>query len=349
MKYGTVKDKVHKSIWQRLKHLLLPTSTSMVFDLFQEDKIAHFYTGTVQNTLTHNYLATSNAFDPKFDEGHVFLVKDIPSFLQLTIDTTAHGRQHRCIEQYKGYLVDISNSKDLNDYLDSHLSSRNRKNLRAKQRKLEESGTISYTFHFGEIDKSEYDRLFDAFYRLLEKRFHEKKMYNKNLVQWHYYHALAYPLILAKKASLFVIYDGDNPITLTLNFHKGDIVFSAIQTYDIAYSGYNMGDISMVKHLEWCKSLNVALFDLSMGVTDYKLKWCNRTYSFHYQLFYSKSSLLAHIVLYYTLLKLRLKQYLRDKHIIGKRFQYDTFFYKKQVKKLKNYDWKASNCTEVQN
>lgn len=328
------------NFFKKLKQLVAPIRSGFVFDLFLESKVPKYYKKEVLNTLTQLELTGLNTVDAVTIVHNVGIVEDIPDYLQVHMASASTKLKTKTLAQYQGYLVDLRSSTDVNAYLTTYLSSRNRKNLRSKQRKLEETYPITYMFYYGDISREEYDYLFDCFYTLLETRFHEKKMYNKNLVQWNYYYEVAYPLILNKTASLFVIYNANKPITLTLNFHKRDIVFSAIQTYDVAFSSYNMGDISMLKHLDWCKKNEMAIFDLSKGVTDYKVKWCNHTYTFYYQLFYNPKSLLSVCAVHLISLKLRLKQYLRDKNIIGKWFQYDKFFYKRQIQKLKDYNWK---------
>ena len=72
--------------------------------------------------------------------------------------------------------------------------------------------------HIGDISKSEYDFIFSEFRRLLEKRFTDKQVSNNNLneKEWNFYYDVAYPLIVEKKAALFVVYDNDKPIGLSL-------------------------------------------------------------------------------------------------------------------------------------
>jgi CelD/BcsL family acetyltransferase involved in cellulose biosynthesis len=222
----------------------------------------------------------------------------------------------------------------------NQLSKRNRKNLFSKVRKLENNHQVTYKMYYGGITKEHYDFLIDTFYKLFDRRFKEKRIYNKNLINWKYYHELIYPMILDKKASLYVIYDQDKPIDITLNFHLGHIVFSFMHTYDIDYSNFNMGDISMLKHLDWCFGHQIALFDLSIGETGQKIKWCNYSYDFKYHIFYNPKSLNSNILTLIICLKLKLKQFLRDRNIIGKLFQYDKFFYKRRAKKLKNFNWR---------
>lgn len=159
---------------------------------------------------------------------------------------------------------------------------------------------------------------FDVFHKLVHRRFNDKRVYNNNLIKWKYYNNLVYPMILEKKTSLFVIYDKEKPIDITLNYHLGDIVFSFMHTYDIDYSRFNLGDISMVKHIDWCIEHQIPIFDLSIGETGQKIKWCNYSYDFKYHVFYNPGSVSSRLKTRIICLKLKQKQFLRDKNIIGK-------------------------------
>lgn len=313
-----------------------------LYSIFVENHIPPYYQEAIVNTLDNNRITLPAGQSPIKGNSSVVLVPNIPDYLNVSLNLGEAGMKCKKASQYQGFLVHLKDGIDSKTYLSEQLSKRNIKNLYAKQRKLEAGHKISYIFHYGDISKEHYDFLFTEFYTMLKRRFLEKKMYNNNLLNWKFYYDLAYPMILKKKASLFVIYDGEKPITLTLNFHLKDIVFSYIQTYDIDYSHYNMGDISMVKHIEWCQKNEFSVFDLAMGQTDYKLKWCNHVYNFEHHLFFNPGSAYSSLKSYLLSQKLRLRQYLRDKDIIGKRFQMDKFLFKRRVKRLNNFNWKES-------
>lgn len=313
-----------------------------LYSIFVDNHIPPYYQEAIVNTLDNNYIKLPIDQAPIKGKDGIDVVPNIPDYLTAPLNIGDTGFKCTRVRQYQGYLVHLKGGIDCKSYLSEQLSKRNIKNLYAKQRKLEAGHKISYIFHYGDIAKDHYDFLFTEFYTMLKRRFLEKKMYNNNLLNWKFYYDLAYPMLLEKKASLFVIYDGQKPITMTLNFHLRDIVFSYIQTYDIDYSGYNMGDISMVKHIEWCKENDFSVFDLAMGQTDYKLKWCNHIYNFEHHIFFNGSSSFSSVKSYILSQKLRLRQYLRDHDIIGKRFQMDKFLFKSRVKRLNNFNWKES-------
>ncbi|MBC6997204.1 GNAT family N-acetyltransferase [Cytophaga sp. FL35] len=298
-----------------------------VFDFFMKGTVPPMYKAPIKNKLTNKSLPISiNQAD--FKNIKLITVWDIPEYIDVPEAPLNKNISRRKIRQYKGFLIDLTGSKSVDDYLLKQLSARNRKKLRSKKKRLEADHNIEYCFFYGKMERAAYDKLFSQFAALLEKRFDEKRVHNNNLHIWHYYQELAYPLLLKKRASLFVIYDKEQPINIALHFHLEDTVFSYIQTYDIAYSDYNMGDISMLKRLELFFRLGIKTIDLSMGTTDYKIKWCNYPYHLYFHLFYRKNNLISWSKMITTAYKLRLKQYLRDKDILGKRFRLDKLKYR---------------------
>lgn len=304
-----------------------PWGNRFFFDLFKTGYASPFYQLPIRNRLTDDILFDENneINEQKFDD--VSVIWDIPEYLEVNLKQLGPHVKVSKIRQYKGYLMDLSPFKNLDGFLAKQLSSRNRKKLRSKTRKLESEHDIRYAFYFGNVEKEEYHRLFDTFYDFLEERFEEKKTVNNNLGKWDFYRDLVYPMILEKRASLFVIYDGDKPVTIGMQFHLSRTVFSYVQSYDIAYSQYNMGDISTMKRLEWCFEQGFDILDLSMGETDYKLKWCNHQYDLYFHVFHNSKSVAAVFKSRVRISKLTFKQYLRDKDILGKLFKLDKFKY----------------------
>ena len=100
------------------------------------------------------------------------------------------------------------------------------------------------------------------------------------------------------------------------------------------------GDVCMVERLDWLLVHNFKVFDFLMGETYYKIKWSNRTYVYDHHLFYKAGSMVGYLKMQFTKAKLRLKQYLRDKGILGKVFSMDRILYRRMSKKLKGFDWK---------
>ncbi|AUP77255.1 GNAT family N-acetyltransferase [Flavivirga eckloniae] len=314
---------IHKLFFNKNSHL--------IFDLFLNKTISSLYNGKVSNALTQRNYTTKNLIDSDFKS--IYITKDIPNYFTFTPKDA--NTKFKEVLQYNGYLLNLSGYTNATDFINSTLNKRNRKNLNSKTNRLHENHNISSQVFFGSIDKQEYDRIFEDFYKLLNARFKKKKMYNRYLPNWNDLQASTFQKIQDRNASLHVIYDNSNPIAITLNFHLNDIVFSHIQTYDMNYSKYNMGDISMVHHIEWLINNHISIFDLSMGKTYYKEKWSNHTYHFFYHIFYNKRSIISRLSARVIALELKLLQFLRNKNIIGKLFMFDKLIYTYKSKVVK--------------
>ncbi|TGV03941.1 GNAT family N-acetyltransferase [Flavivirga rizhaonensis] len=308
-------------------------NSHLIFDLFLENKINSFYAPHILNNQTNVSFSPSFALSSTFKT--LYIVKDIPDYLNLEFQKLNNNTDFKKVNQYKGYLVNLIECDSTEAFIAKNLNKRNRKNLYSKKRKLYKNHKISSQIFFGSISKSVYDNIFETLYTLLKNRFKEKKIHNRYLSNWKALQASTFQKILDKQVSLHIIYDDSKPIVITLNFHKGDVVFSHIQAYDVNYSRYNLGDISMMNHLEWLINNNIAVFDLSMGKTYYKEKWCNHTYTFIYHIFYNKKALLSKVCANIIVNELKFIQFLRNKSIIGKLINFDKFlyYYKSNVSK----------------
>lgn len=171
--------------------------------------------------------------------------------------------------------------------------------------------------YYGAMDYGEYDIIFNHFKKLLEKRFLDKGTTNNNLdpKEWNFYAEVAYPMILEKKASLFVIYDGNTPVSVTLNYFSETILFDAITVFDIDYKKFNLGSVTIMKLIEWTIDNKFRCFDFSKGYFDYKKRWANKEYDFEYHLYYDRSSLLATTLARTMAHYFKLKQFLRKKDL----------------------------------
>jgi len=296
-------------------------------ELFLENKMTRHLKVPVINSISANPLALKQ----DSEEGNIkclLLIKDIPSYLTVFPNTTTNQYTFKSIAQYQGFLINLSQYGSLEAYLKTQLSKRNIKNLVAKQKKLEAAHQIRYEVFNGPLDKQTYEVLFEAFYNMLLTRFQQKKIDNRYLSQWNQLKLDTYRNLLHKKASLHVIFSDETPITITLNYHLEDITFSHIQAYNIRYAAYNMGDIAMLKQLEWCFEQQKKVFDMSIGQTAYKTKWCNQAYTSNYLVCYPKKSMLSSISAHVVVLGLIMKQHLRNYNIIGHTWSIDALKYK---------------------
>ena len=247
----------------------------------------------------------------------VLLVYDVPTFFDLDLTTLNGSLQLRKIKQYPGFLVHLDKYTDLGHYMSLSFSKSSRYKLNKYKKRLEDSFDISYKMFLGDISKEEYESVFEHFKILLEKRFLDKGIANNNLdpKEWNFYHEVAYPLILEKKASLFVIYEGNTPIGVTLCYFSENILFDAITVFDIDYEKFHLGSVTIMKLIEWSLEHNIKVFDFSKGYFDYKKRWANEEYNFEYHVYHDSNSITAKIISWFILKFFSLKQKLRDKKV----------------------------------
>ncbi len=313
-----------------------------VFNVFLERQIGPFFEKKILNQLTGKELDRPSHIPLNTSAG-VHLAMDTSGYFNLQTSPLGKEFQKKTIRQYPGFLVNLNTVATIDEYLRNQLSKRNRKNLRSKTNALERDGDITYRYFFGEMERGHYDFLFERFYDFQKTRFEQKKIYNRYLTDWQSLYDSVYPLIIGKKVYLFVMYDGEKPIAFTLNYLFGDIAFSHMQSYDISYSKFNLGDICMVKNLEWCIAHKIDIFDMSIAKNAYKEKWCNHIYYFYHHIFFKSNSLIFKQIANILYLKYKSIQFLRDKQIIGHKIKLDQLKYYWYRKKLKNQTWVKNN------
>ena len=342
-----------KAIW--LKHFNSKNDSVKIFKYFsglefvkKTNKPLYFNVGET-HTKGLDYEINSTEESELYNK--TCLVFDVPAYFNT--DTTKLGDRIKLLKskQYPGYLIETGKYNSLNDYMLERFSKNSRNKNKKFKRRLEDSFNIRYKMFFGEMTKEEYDFVFNAFKNLLEKRFTDKKVTNNNLdtKEWSFYHEVAFPLILEKKASLFVIYDNDKPIGVTLSYFSDDTLFDAITVFDIDYFKFHLGSVTIMKLIEWCIDNNIKILDFSKGYFEYKTRWCTQTYDFEYHIYYDSDSIKSKLVAYSIKRFYDFKQSLREKNINEKLHKL-TYKLKQKDKVLavnKSYNFIASDKIEV--
>ncbi|MEB8347223.1 GNAT family N-acetyltransferase [Flavobacteriaceae bacterium KMM 6898] len=278
----------------------------------------------------------------------VLLIYDVPSFFDLELPTLNKNSQLHKIQQYPGFLIQLDNFNDLSHYMVSNFSKSSRYKLNKYKKRLEDSFDISYKMFLGDISKEEYDFVFEHFKILLEKRFLDKGITNNNLdpKEWDFYYEVAFPMILEKKASLFVIYEGNSPIGVTLSYFSENILFDAITVFDIDYEKFHLGSVTTMKLVEWSLKNNIRTFDFSKGYFDYKKRWANKEYRFEYHVYHDSNSISAKLIAWSVFGFFTLKQKLRDKKIIEKLQKLRYHLKSKKVESTPNLTYEFSDLKQ---
>ena len=219
------------------------------------------------------------------------VVKDIPDYLEVEFNDLVNKFRTAKIKTLEGYYIELSAFDGYDDYLKLKISSKRRSNLRKYQRRLEQCFDIRYTIYCGAIDQQEYRRLFEVMEEFLKRRFTEKKEVNYEIPHLREMEELLYDLILSKKASLFVIYHNNRPISIRINMFYKELAYYIISGYDIDYSAFHIGAIDMLKNIEWCMENRFTRYDLLKGYADYKKNWTTHRYYNYDHLIYQPGSL----------------------------------------------------------
>ena len=307
---------------------------------FVKNKYLPLYVNTGKN-LTNgiSYAIKKKETDYK---KKVFFLYDIPEYYNVNNQVNGYLKL-KTIRQYKGYLIDLTKYKNTEDYFSKEFSGKSRWKINNAKKRLEACFKIKYGILCGKDTKKEdFLFVFDYFNKLLTKRFNEKQINNHylNLKKWSYLQELVLLLILKKEAALFVIYNNDIPVSISLNYISKNILYGALTVFDIDYSKFYLGYIDNLKHIEWCYQNNIEIFDFSKGEFDYKKRLANKEYYFEYHLLYDSKSIRCNIISNSICLFFKFKQLLRENNIHN--LFHEMLFYIKGIKykKTKNISFR---------
>jgi hypothetical protein len=209
---------------------------------------------------------------------------------------------------FKGYAIFLDDFASADAYIKYRFRS-NAKGIRRRVKRLESCFQISYKTYYGAIEEEEYNLLMDCLEKMLIRRFKQRNDVSQSLIRWDHYKSIYFSLINQKKASLFVVYDNNNPIVISLNHHFHGQLFSAISSYDIDYRKFSLGSVEIYKKLDWCIANNHKSYEMGMGDLTYKREWCNHIYNFEHQIIYPKKSISAAISAAIEYLKVSFKEF----------------------------------------
>ncbi|CAH8286187.1 acetyltransferase (GNAT) family protein [Mariniflexile fucanivorans] len=305
----------------------------------REQFIWNFLKGNEIPTFFKNVSLNSTIFNNPTNSSNQ--VENLPLVINLSLFPTFLEYKFLNEESYStikinntnlsGAGIHIQPNQSLENYINKTLSTQSRKNLKKYKNRLESSFNIKYEYIYGEISDIKYHFLMAALFEMLTKRFDEKNMESVFLINWEVYTKNLFHLINNKKASLFVIYDNEKPISISLNYHiKSKILFSECGAFNIDYNKFGLGHIDNYILLKWCIDNQYVYLDLGNGVSDYKKKWCNSIYEFQYLIFYKKNSNISKLIIIPELIKVKTKNFL-------KKIGVDVY-----IKKLKRF-WNNSN------
>lgn len=232
----------------------------------------------------------------QFMKNSVVLVKDIPDYLSIDYSDSPHSIKLKKLNTQKGYLVDLSLFKNANEYFTKKFGPKSRSNLRRYENRLKHCFDISYVVYYGNITKDEYKRLFGELRNLLIRRFEQKKEKNYELQYLNDFENTVYDMVLDQNANMYVIYHKNKPISIRINMFKGNLAYYIISGYDIDYSKFHLGNIDMLKNIEWLFDRDFTSYDLLKGYYSYKKKWMTHSYNNQKHFIYHSSSLSSNFI-----------------------------------------------------
>tara|TARA_R110001632_G_scaffold115217_1_gene226687 strand:- start:520 stop:1671 length:1152 start_codon:yes stop_codon:yes gene_type:complete len=244
----------------------------------------------------------------------VYSVNLVPSYMSCKLNDEHLFNRKKIPQHNWGYAIFLNSDSNAAGYLKNKFNSNFRTNLNRSIRRLETCFDINYKMYHGKITIHDYEALMESLRIMLVNRFKAINEPNNNLPKWKEICTETFPLINQKKASLFVIYDGNRPIEISLNYHLDKILFSSISSYDLDYSKFGLGHIEIYKQLEWCYLNDYDVFEMGVGGMDYKRRWSNNIYNYEHHIYYNKS-FPANCYGLFEITKIRLKEYLKSKQI----------------------------------
>ncbi|WP_190808450.1 GNAT family N-acetyltransferase [Flagellimonas sp. S3867] len=278
---------------------------------FLKNKNSLFYYNVGKNlTNGTEYTITPGKLDFK---GKVFLIHDVHQFFHEDQTNILKRLKIKKVPQYKGYLSKLEGFSNIDEYLMANLSKRGRYKVRDGEKKLRKQSDLDFKVFYGALTRQKYDEVIGAFYELLGKRWDDLGKDNDILRDRNYYSDLAYDMILAKEASLNVLYADNKIIAVSLCFLSTKVLYFAITSFDSDYARFSLGHILIGKIIVWCLDNGIEYFDYSKGDNDYKNRWATDNYLFENHILYDKKSLRAFLIGNYLYLFYRIKQELREK------------------------------------
>lgn len=290
----------------------LKVKNNFNFDFYTGRRVYRFYHNIHNRTIDEDYINSAEEIQDCHKED-IIVVNNIPAYLDARLKKNNRTYKVFRLCYLNGYLVNLEKFIDLDDYMKAQFGAKSRSRLRGFVKRLEICFNIQYKMYFGEISKKEFAFLMDTLEKMISKRFLQRGDTHESLKEWNYYKNSAYGMILEKKASLFVIYDGDKPIVISLNYHHQNILLGKMKSYDIDYSKFRLGSIDIIKLLEWCFNNNYTILDFSYGDLDYKRTWCNSVYMYEHHVLYKYKKVLKQICAYIIFQILKLKAFFKKR------------------------------------
>jgi hypothetical protein len=261
---------------------------NFTFDFFQKNHINPFYKYLYNNT--NNKEVLNKDFSTVDSIGNaIHEIKFIPSFFNLKTANIDSSYKLIKFQRVDNFQINLEGHTNAEGYIKSRMGAKSRSQLRRRLHRLETCFNIKYVFYYGNISKQDYDFLINKLEVLIKRRFVQRGDTYSLKDKWADIKENTFQFILEKKASLFVIYAEDKPIDICLSYHFQNIMHHVIRSYDIDYSKFWVGQIDLLKQLEFCFANNFKIFDLMWGALIYKKRWSNTIIKYDHHFIYKNN------------------------------------------------------------
>lgn len=264
----------------------------------------------VQNSIAPQVYFNTEKISTHLENASFINIYDIPSYYKPILNSQLNTYKKLIAPLYAGYAINLSAYTNFQDYINKIVRRARWSQLKRYKKRLDLCLQPTYKTYYGtNLEIEEYNKLFETLYVITEERFKQKEEFNFEIPYLKLYQEIMYPLILDKKAAIFVIYHQDRPINITLNFINGNTFFHWNSCYDTKYAMFNLGHINVTNHLEWCFNNNMKLFDMGRGDFLHKRKWVDTTYVYNEHVVFKSSNLKAIFSAYYKFCYISLRYY----------------------------------------
>ncbi|MEG3658555.1 GNAT family N-acetyltransferase [Arenibacter palladensis] len=282
--------------------------------LFDQHTIPDFYSSISYFKNQKIFNDTTNHYNEQKSSKNLYSLRLVPGYMNFNLKNEELLNIKKIPQINWGYAIFLDSTSGIEDFINSQFKTKFRTNIKRSINRLETCFEITYRMYHGDIDRETYIQLMESLRIMLINRFSEKNVVNNNLPKWKELCANTFSLIAQKKASLFVIYNGDRPIAISLNYHLDKILFSSISSYDLDYSKFGISHVEIYRQLEWCFLNNYLVFEMGVGSLDYKRRWSNHIYNYEHHVYYNKS-FLSNCYAFFEISRVKLKEYLKSKQI----------------------------------
>lgn len=278
-------------------------------DYFEKDRIPEYYIFPPEIPEMDMAYRDKTHEVPQFRR--IAIVNCIPPYLESFTEAVKPGL--KSVDKYYrlGYLMDFSNFESPDQYLKNQFRSKKLKEFRRLARKLVTAHSVQFNSYFGNIDRQVYEDLMGCLRSMIEKRFGERAGRHSALQSWEEYRSTGFDMINRSKASLFVYYQGSEPVCIGLSYHRDRVMYAAITSFDQKFEKYGITTLLFIEKIKWCIEHSYKGLDLAWGDLPYKKQLVNEIYRYKTQIIYRESSFLnramAQIVGYFLQKKYEFK------------------------------------------